>query len=177
MGFLQRLHRKAPHTTLLRGDLKPQRAVYYYIGVLLIGFSRGSPSCLASSTRASRRAPSRFRAIPPLGDLVSLRADLFLDRKDKAPNYIFCSTRLRPYLLASLSMRYAKRADSGEKPSVHLTGDISRVCGVYVHTPFYADQMDIPFDPGFFYWLGAIFSAVAIFSLMAFSRPPCHSSA
>ncbi len=146
---------------------------YYYIGVLLIGFFPWVAFLPASVYKGFKERLAPDSGLYLLSAVWFAFVLVFFSiAKTKLPNYIF-PLYAPAALLAGLAMNDIRENSGFRKKSplyISLILSAAFAAAMFI-IPSLQLKMDIPFDPGFFYRLGAIFFAVAILSLLAFSRP------
>ena len=146
---------------------------YYYIGVLLLGFFPWVAFLPASVYRAFKERLTPGSGLYLLTAIWFLFVLIFFSiAKTKLPNYIF-PLYAPAAILAGLALNdICEKNGFHRKSPLYISMILSAVFAAAMFIlPSLQLRMDIPFDPGFFYTLGAIFSAVAVFSLAAFSKP------
>ncbi len=146
---------------------------YYYIGVLLIGFFPWVAFLPASVYRGFKERLAPESGLYLLTAIWFLFVLIFFSiAKTKLPNYIF-PLYAPAAILAGLTLNeISDKSGFSRKSPLYISLVLSAAFAAAMFIiPSLQLEMDIPFDPGFFYTLGAIFSAIAVFSLAAFSRP------
>lgn len=146
---------------------------YYYIGVLLISFFPWVAFLPAAVYRGFKERLTPGSGLYLLTAIWFLFVLVFFSiAKTKLPNYIF-PLYAPAAILAGLALNdISEKTGFNRKSPLYISIVLSAVFAAAMFIlPSLQLKMDIPFGPGFFYTLGAIFAAVAVFSLAAFSRP------